>query len=790
MRLNRKVNATVTHDPTESANKETEAASTAFVNINEKTNISLPALPVKDVLITTPTEFHNQNDAIPSSSNAQKINTDLNDKERNSALTQNDDDKNNALIVTSSENFKCDEASSASIKYDSVSSSSNSKYIMGSILPRPYGSTPGTSGLFSRPKGLQTNPTWSVLGPTMAQQSINVNHEDDGIISTGKAPQPNIIKADVELNEACVDGAPNTNSKNIKQIESDYSMSKQELAQENLPTENEFIAKKTDPSIARDPSNHTSTISEKQVAGSLPVLDADETQTYETSQQQSLPALHPVQYNSSPINSENLRVMGHHRTASLPVTYPSNEIIASENSPKPLALKDATSQSKSLLAVIRSSPSQTVSSQGPTSSHNSYQLYSKSDVTAQKPDNNLFKTATNSTNSIPNLSGTNVSVNEYNNPVKEHNNPVTLAHLKPDVSINTSLNANLSVNKRLSPVRQNPSSSIMDGDMKKLPAAPGLYPDQSNNSNISLTHQQRFGLQQIPDSPNSLKTSNLSGSNSNIARPPFRYASKSVIANTYMKKLTRPGLSQYATVTNALYPTATTSNAAVPSNNIGNTGFWPAQNQPPAVTRQQNFDASIKASADVAAEDSYPIISPALAAAVDGAMKRRHSHSDFTYPNSAFVPPGFEGEKFSFRPYAPRSLRRRSFSSEDEFHEHLPQNVSKPQNLEITNSEEAIRSVESISDLKTETTQPEPREGEPDRSTQQNAFAGKLDSDSNQNFNTTGKAGVLKRKESTGRKISRRVSFDPLALLLDSALEGEMDLLKKAISQVLGLIFF
>ena len=45
------------------------------------------------------------------------------------------------------------------------------------------------------------------------------------------------------------------------------------------------------------------------------------------------------------------------------------------------------------------------------------------------------------------------------------------------------------------------------------------------------------------------------------------------------------------------------------------------------------------------------------------------------------------------------------------------------------------------------------------------------------------KSGFLKKNQ---KGLTRRVSFDPLALLLDAALEGELELVKKTASQVLS----
>lgn len=43
--------------------------------------------------------------------------------------------------------------------------------------------------------------------------------------------------------------------------------------------------------------------------------------------------------------------------------------------------------------------------------------------------------------------------------------------------------------------------------------------------------------------------------------------------------------------------------------------------------------------------------------------------------------------------------------------------------------------------------------------------------------------------DSTKTKLNRRVSFDPLALLLDASLEGELELVQKTASQVRAILF-
>lgn len=55
-------------------------------------------------------------------------------------------------------------------------------------------------------------------------------------------------------------------------------------------------------------------------------------------------------------------------------------------------------------------------------------------------------------------------------------------------------------------------------------------------------------------------------------------------------------------------------------------------------------------------------------------------------------------------------------------------------------------------------------------------------------FESEMKCGIGKRKSASG--LTRRVSFDPLALLLDAALEGELELVKKTASEVISFILF
>jgi hypothetical protein len=157
--------------------------------------------------------------------------------------------------------------------------------------------------------------------------------------------------------------------------------------------------------------------------------------------------------------------------------------------------------------------------------------------------------------------------------------------------------------------------------------------------------------------------------------PPLRYTSKSPITNAYAKRLSPSGLSQLNTITAALYskmPNAVARLSALSSFELPQT---PVDSKSPVGLRRRAMSNKNR---------SYNSLDD------QNNENRRHSFSDSVYPQ------GFGGEKYSCRPNAPRSVRRRSLSCEDDLigmsHPHpidIPQMVKEES---FTNLEDALSS--------------------------------------------------------------------------------------------------
>jgi apoptosis-stimulating of p53 protein 1 len=199
----------------------------------------------------------------------------------------------------------------------------------------------------------------------------------------------------------------------------------------------------------------------------------------------------------------------------------------------------------------------------------------------------------------------------------------------------------------------------------------------------------------------------------------YRYAPKSVIANTYMRKLGTNALEQYRKNMSALYSSPDQQPPA----------------QPTATVHPIAHDANGTASSP------YNI---------DPERARLAYHT---------------------RPNAPRPLRRRLSSGEvPQVGDFMRGNSSQAPGLAPVRSpsfeDDAFVRHETNNNVHKDS---EPKEGEPPTSPSRTNVTSLLQK----------KKGNLKKQTSL-RNNSRRVTFDPLALLLDASLEGELDLVMRS----------
>lgn len=263
----------------------------------------------------------------------------------------------------------------------------------------------------------------------------------------------------------------------------------------------------------------------------------------------------------------------------------------------------------------------------------------------------------------------------------------------------------------------------------------------STTSTSSLTALKKDDHK--PDTSNSAVSSALSvlmGGSSANPKQQYRYAPKSVIANTYMRRLGSGALDQYRKNMNSLY--------GAPED-------------------------------DLKVDDQK-----------DGEVKDSDQSPGKHPPPYRGAPPyDLDAERLHYRPNAPK-LRRRSSSGESDdmkqYQRSVQQRPSSGFVEEVTAFNEGPSSpadvvrVDSIPDYPPpEVPEPEkPREGSPEPP----RFTPTTGSDKvNQVLQ---KKTNLKSKSSSSSRLSRRVSFDPLALLLDASLEGELDLVKRTAAEV------
>lgn len=262
--------------------------------------------------------------------------------------------------------------------------------------------------------------------------------------------------------------------------------------------------------------------------------------------------------------------------------------------------------------------------------------------------------------------------------------------------------------------------------------------------------------------------------------PTYRYASKSVIANTYMGRLGNAALERYQQNLNKLYKNL----------DIHSTGA--AQGPPPqsATAGQQPPDNS-PVEQRTAFNSQQPLTD--AQAVVDGSGGVTHFGlvGSPNYPDIA-------SDKGSYKSNTPKHIRRRHSDSDNEdlnkfLHhadKHPPsstlENVAEDRSglqgedsgqdrtvVGVPVSDDAALRLGSNSSVESPSTKQPP--SSPSKVTQQAANDGKV-------LVVRRKKTILKGDKS--RKSLNRVSFDPLALLLDASLEGELDLVKKSAAEV------
>ncbi|XP_074659122.1 apoptosis-stimulating of p53 protein 2-like isoform X2 [Tubulanus polymorphus] len=213
----------------------------------------------------------------------------------------------------------------------------------------------------------------------------------------------------------------------------------------------------------------------------------------------------------------------------------------------------------------------------------------------------------------------------------------------------------------------------------------------------------------------------------------FRYAPKNIINNMYTKRLGSSALGDYNKALNQLYQ-------SFPSKPLENKSLQQKQTSPTAKVQPMQFEEST----DFSTADNTDV-----------------SDKNDDFPMPEFHPGGtINADKFSHKTNSLRHLRRRHSSTEsDELNRVLQVRLERQEQAEKDAIDER---------------------GNSENTNSNKPAAGVI-------VQCKRAAPVILRKKNQARdadRSSRRVSFDPHALLLDASLEGELELVMKTAREV------
>ena len=259
-----------------------------------------------------------------------------------------------------------------------------------------------------------------------------------------------------------------------------------------------------------------------------------------------------------------------------------------------------------------------------------------------------------------------------------------------------------------------------------------------------------------------------------------RYASKSVIANTYMGRLGNAALQRYQQLTKQLYNTMDFGNQA--------------QGSSPHNSSEQN-SAGAAGELRTAFNGQQPSASDSSGLGAGGGQGGMTHFGLVGSPNY----PDIASDKGSYKSNTPKHIRRRHSDSGDEDLTKALQRADKAQQHALENlTEQGSSSSNSNSNNNASgsTTNAEAKfQQHPSGAGQRLGSESDGHRDKAPSSPTKGQSEepadrkVVRRKKTilkgeNRRKSLNRVSFDPLALLLDASLEGELDLVMRTAKEV------
>ena len=317
---------------------------------------------------------------------------------------------------------------------------------------------------------------------------------------------------------------------------------------------------------------------------------------------------------------------------------------------------------------------------------------------------------------------------------------------------------------------------------------------------------------------------------------PFRYAPKSVIANTYMRKLGSNTLDEYRKNMNQLYKDFLPSPPSDESTSSGQQVNGPEESgglsgvpktkvhvpDPEYAVDEPDLGPGQPAPTKTSPGDLHKPQSPRkLPESITSFSWGSSSEGEEEGPRSSSptrVPPPYRGappydidaERMRYKPNAPKMLRRRLSSSEsDDLNRNQTRSPTKnqteeenlfkapqpSQNQASSDSQNVIR-VDTIQDSYNNNFSAEEANQEPSNKTVDvvsphgngEPMSAKQAQPRSQPIKENKPAAIRRKKTNLKSKdsvrSSRRVSFDPLALLLDASLEGELDLVMRTAQEV------
>lgn len=273
--------------------------------------------------------------------------------------------------------------------------------------------------------------------------------------------------------------------------------------------------------------------------------------------------------------------------------------------------------------------------------------------------------------------------------------------------------------------------------------------------------------------------------------PTYRYASKKDIANTYLGRFDNEALEKYQKKVANLHRDLNTSSS----------GDSPPELSPSAGQAEKLKDEE-KDSLSPLSNHSSPLSS---ASTPSPASPTRSPNYPFDFPAS---PPHADvaSDKVSFKPHTPKNVRRRhSDSDNEEVNKALNKyGINTTTNKSLPVQENQLRELENnkgvveiqataFNDRVPETVLLD-NKGNIVEVVEPSKDNTKPNTDDNTNKLPTvtievksSESKIKKKsnlKSTNGKKSGNRVSFDPLALLLDASLEGELDLVRRCAHQV------